>query len=181
MAGIKGRTIGGLVLLPLLVVGGCGRSVPGPYTPEVAGVVASTEWVELNVVSRFVLEDGTFVDARILDKTETTIVYQAGRTIGDLLLAGSTADGQWLAFVAPAGRDDLPDDCYAVDGYATDEGDWIQTDIGLRLRKAPDFDPGLLPDVPGDYTPTSHPGLRYDAVGQTLCVNRDGLVTLRDW
>jgi len=168
------------MLLPLLVLGGCGGSVPGPYEPEVAGVVVSTEWVELNVVSRYVLEDGTFVDARILDKAETTIVYQAGQTIGDLLLAGSTTDGRWLAFLAPA-NGSLPSDCYAVHGYATDEGDWIQTDIGLRLRKAPDFDPGLLPAVPGGYTPTSHPGLRYDAVGQTLCVNGDGLVTVRDW
>ena len=175
------RTVGALVLLPVLVLVGCGRSGPGPYEPEVAGVVVSTEWVEPNVVSRYALEDGTFVDARVTGSTKTTVVYQPGRTIGDLLLSGSTADGQWLAFLTPAGRDDLPGDCFAVYGYATDEGDWIQADMGLRLRKAADFDPGLLPAVPDGATPTSHPGLRYEAPLQTLCVNRDGLVTVRDW
>lgn len=149
--------------------------------PEVVGVVVSTEWTEPNVVARYALDNGKSFSAKILDKNETTIVYEAGNAVGDLLLAGSGPDRPWLALLALSGRTDLPPDCYAVYGYGTDEGDSIQTDVGLRLGKAPGFDPGLLPDTPDGPVPTTHVGLRYDAVQQTFCVNRDGLVTVRDW
>jgi len=139
----------------------------------------STEWTEPNVVARYNLDNGESFSVNILDADKSTIVYQAGNVVGDLLLAGSGPERPWLAFLAPAGMSDLPADCYAAYGYATDEGDWIQTDIGFRLRKAPGFDPGILPGIPADYVPTMHPGQRYEGPGQVFCVNRDGLVTAR--
>lgn len=164
----------------LLLVTSCARHVPGPYTPETAGVVVSSQWIEASSVSRFVLHDGSVVEADTSDGSRTEIVRQAGPPEGDLLLSGSTPNGQWLAFIPPASltRSDLPPDCFSVSAYGTDEGEWIQTDIGLRLRKAATFDPGLLPDRPGGYAPTARPGLRYEGAGQVFCLNQDGLVTL---
>ena len=171
-----------LLVLVGVALAGCGlfpRQVPGPYTPEVAGVVVAIEPTDTNL-TRFTLDNGRMFSASVLDATATIFVYRRGGGVGDLLLAGSGPDRPWLAFLAPAGRSDLPVDCYAVYGFGTDEGEWIQTDIGLRLRKAPEFDPGLLPDTPDGPVPTTHPGLRYEGVQQTFCVNRDGLVTARD-
>jgi hypothetical protein len=162
-----------------LLVAGCVRHVPGPYTPEVAGVVVSSQWIEASSVGRFVLHDGSVIEADTSDRTRTKIILQAGPPEGDLLLSGTTPQGQWLAIIPPASltRSDLPPDCFPVTGYATDDSEWVQTDIGHRLRKAATFDPGLLPDVPGGYVPTARPGLRYEATGQVFCVNQDGLVT----
>src|SRR5512135_1541135 len=113
---IKGRTVWGLVFLPILTLVACGRTVPGPYIPEVAGVVVSTEWTEPNVVARYVLDNGQSISAKILDSNETTKVYQGGSAVGSLLLAGSGPDRPWLALLAPAAvtRSGLPADCYAL-------------------------------------------------------------------
>lgn len=174
------RPPGALLALGLVTVSvvSCQRSVPGPYVPEVAGIVVSSEWTEPNVVARYNLDNGTSFSLNVLEKTKTTRVGGESSAVGDLLLAGSGPD-PWLAFLAPAAESDLPADCYAVYGYATDEGDWIQTDIGLRLRKAPGFDPGILPDTPDGPVPPPRPGLRYEGPGQVFCVNREGLVTAR--
>ncbi len=154
------------------------RRVPGPYTPEVAGVVESEESLPGSSM-RYLLTDGRTIT---IDYAKTRIVVSVGRAVGDLLLSGSSTEGPWIALLAPAQpRSDISPGCYGLIGWGTDEGDWIQTDIGLRLRKAPDFDAGLLPQTPGGLVPTPHVGLRYEGVQQTFCLNSQGLVTLRDW
>jgi hypothetical protein len=161
---------------------GLGRTVPGPYAPEVVGVVTSTELVEGNL-TRFNLANGQSFTVNELDGKALTTVYGAGGGAGDLLLGGTVSGHPWLAVVRPGTltRSDLPDGCYALTGWGTDEGDWIQTDMGLRLRKAPDFDPGLLPLTPGMPAPTSRSGMRYEGTEQTFCLDRDGQVTRVDW
>lgn len=156
------------------------RHVPGPYSPEVAGVVTSTELTDGNL-TRFHLANGQSFTVNELDSKATTVVYQAGEAVGGLLLAGTGPERPWIALLPPGTltRSDLPAGCYALNGWGTDEGDWILTDVGLRLRKAAGFDPGLLPETPGMPAPTSHPGMRYDGVGQTFCLNIEGLVTAR--
>ena len=141
---------------------------PGPYTPDVAGVVVSTEAVEGNLTA-FHLANGQTVTASTRD--ERTLVGGYGPGIGDLLLSGMGPNGRWLARAYPGAqvRSDLPPGCYKVDSDGTDQGDWIQTDVGLRLRKAPDFDPGPLH--------TAAPGARYAGIDSTFCLNTEGLVT----
>ncbi len=162
----------------LAVMAGCGSRAPGPYNPEVTGVIDATEPGGPSI-TRYVLEDGATFDANILNSSATTIVYRAGNNgdvIGDLLLGGSIDDHPWVAFLAPDGGSDLPDECYALYGPATDEGDTILFDIGIRLPKAPAFDAGFL----GNPYEQPYPGRRYDAPLQTFCVNREGLVFLRN-
>jgi hypothetical protein len=53
--------------------------------------------------------------------------------------------------------------------------------VGLRLRKSADFNPEILPLTPGGWPPMPSPGMRYEAVQQTFCLNTAGEVTIRDW
>ncbi len=160
----------------VLLLAGCGSRTY--YTPEIAGVVLSTGSADAGL-TRFNLIDGRSFTANELDGA--TVVYRAGEAVGDLLLGGTGPDGPWVALLAPATltRSDLPAGCYALNGYGSDDGDWILMDVGLRLGKAPGFDPGLLPDTPDGPVPTAHPGLRYDGVGQTFCLNSEGMVKAR--
>jgi len=160
---------------------GLGRTVPGPYIPEVVGVVTATELVEGNL-TRFSLENGQSFTVDQLDGNALTTVYGAGGGVDDLLLGGTDSGKPWLALVRRGAltRSDLPDGCYALEDWGTDDGVWIQADSGLRLRKAPDFDPGLLPETPGMPAPTSWSGMRYEGTQQTFCLDRDGQVTRVD-
>ena len=173
-----------LCVLLAVVLAGCSlfqRHVPGPYTPEVVGVIVASELTDANL-ARYRLENGQTFTYNHLDGS-TTVVYRAGQAVGDLLLAGTGPERPWIALVAPGTltRSDLPPGCFALWSRGTDEGDWIQTDVGLRLRKAPGFDPGLLPETPGGPVPTAHPGLRYEGIGQAFCLNSEGLVTAHVW
>ena len=161
---------------------GLGRTVPGPYTPEVAGIVTSVERVQGNL-KQLNLANGQSFTVNDLDGSALTTVYGNGGDAGDLLLAGTVSGHPWLAAVrlGTLVSSYLPDGCYALDGWGTDEGDWIQTDVGLRLRKAPNFDPGLLPETPGMPAPTPWSGMRYEATLQTFCLDLDGRVTRVDW
>ncbi len=142
---------------------------PGPYTPDVAGVVVSGQIVEGNL-TEFHLANGKTVTANMLDG-RTVINGGIGPGVGDLLLSGTRPNGRWVARAYPGTRisSELPSGCYVVASRGTDQGDWIQTDVGLRLRKAPDFDPGPLH--------TAGPGARYGGIGPTFCLNSEGLVT----
>lgn len=113
----------------------------------------------------------------------TTIVVSAGGTPGHLLLSGAGPDRAWIAFLAPGTLTTtrFPAGCYPLYSWGTDEGNWIQTDIGLRVPKAPGFDPGLLPETPDGPVPTAHPGLRYEGVDVAFCLNSEGFVTAHTW
>jgi hypothetical protein len=147
------------------------------YVPETAGVLVSSKWVTLNTIARYLLDDGESVTANVSDRDAMQFVYRDPGQAGDLVLAGEHP-GPWIAFLAPASttRSGLPDGCFALYSNGTDDGDWIQTDVGLRLPKAAGFDPGLLAATPDGPVPTAHAGLRYDGDGRLFCVNRDGLV-----
>ncbi|MGZ8439124.1 MAG: hypothetical protein ACXWXR_11385 [Candidatus Limnocylindrales bacterium] len=152
----------------------------GPYVPETAGILVSSEWVTENTIARYVLDNGESFTANVSDRKATQFVYRDPGQTGDLLLGGEHP-GPWIAFLAPASttRSGLPDGCFALYGNGTDDGEWIQTDAGLRLRKAAGFDPGLLAATPDGPVPTAQVGLRYDGDNRLFCVNRDGLVTSR--
>jgi len=151
----------------------------GPYVPETAGILVSSEWVTLNTIARYVLDNGASLTANVSDGDAIRWVYRGGGQTGDLVLGGQQPV-PWIAFLAPAiPRSDLPDGCFALLDNGTDDGEWIQADSGLRLRKAPGFDSGLLAVTPGGPVPTPRVGHRYAGVGRLFCLNRDGLVTAR--
>ena len=157
-----------------------GPQVGGPYVPETAGILVSSEWVTENTIARYVLDNGASLTANVSDRQATQWVYRDPGQKGDLVLGGEHPT-PWIAFVAPAttSRSGLPDGCFALYSNGTDDGEWIQTDSGLRLRKAAGFDPGLLAETPDGPVPTPRVGHRYDGVDRLFCVNRDGLVTAR--
>ncbi len=156
------------------------QRVGGPYVPETAGILVSSEWVTQNTIARYVLDNGASLTANVSDGEAIRWVYRNPGQKGDLVLGGEQPV-LWIAFLAPASttRSGLPDGCFALYANATDDGEWIQTDVGLRLRKAAGFDPGLLAATPDGPVPTAHVGLRYDGDNRLFCVNRDGLVTSR--
>lgn len=81
--------------------------------------------------------------------------------------------GPWIGLLAPASttRSGLPDGCFALYSNGTDDGEWIQTDGGLRLRKAAGLDPSLPAAAPDGSVPTAHVGLRCDGDNRVFCVN----------
>lgn len=157
-----------------------GPQAGGPYVPETAGILVSSEWVTQNTIARYVLDNGESLTANVSDRDAMRWVYRDPGQKGDLVLGGQQPV-PWIAFVAPAtiSRRGLPDGCFALYDNGTDDGEWIQADSGLRLRKAPGFDPGMLAETPGGPVPTPRVGHRYAGVDRLFCVNRDGLVTAR--
>ena len=138
-----------------LLLAGCGNTV---YTPEVAGVVAASEQVDGSGQSfRITLRDGR---SHIVDRDKVKGVIGSGLppNVGDLFLAGSTPT-PWVAGIAGT------DPCFSIGGGGTEDGDFITTDVGLRLRKAADF-------YRRGYIETQH---RFDGAG--FCVNGSGEVT----
>jgi hypothetical protein len=168
----------GLVATALAACSLFPRPVPGPYTPEVVGVVVSTELTE-DDLARYRLANGETFTVNHLDERAQTTVYRQGDVVGALLLGGTGPERPWIALVAPGTSTTtrFPAGCYALFSWGTDEGDWIQTDVGLRLRKAPGFDPGLLPETPDGPVPTAHPGERYEGPGFAFCLDSAGFVT----
>lgn len=176
-----------LLALVGMTVGACSRVVPGPYTPSITGLIESIEptadggW-------QFRLKSGATFKAKPGQDGHFRQVYVpasmltvAGGGRDDLLLGGTDQAGDWFAIIPPTSRTDLPSDCYELDGWGTDEGDSILTDVGLRLSKAAGFDPEILPLTPGGFVPTTHPGMRYEATQQVFCLDTAGEVTIRDW
>jgi len=154
-----------LVALALGGIAACDTvSIPETLlTPDRAGVVAMVEplpgrqW-------RYRFEDGTQFT---LDGAVYRLVYSdTVPTEGDLMLLGEGPDGPWVARV-PAGRGltNVPD-CFILETQGIDHGEYINTEAGLRLRKAPNFDAGYSANPPRYANPTSY-----------FCLTADGLVS----
>ncbi|SRR6266511_5574928 len=142
-------------LVVALLLAACGRTV---YTPEVAGIVAASEQLDGSGQSfRITLRDGR---SQVVDKGKVKGVVGSGLVpnVGDLFLAGSTPE-PWVAGLFGT------DPCFSIGGGGTEEGNFITTDVGLRLPKAADF-------YRRGYIETQH---RFDGAG--FCVNGSGEVT----
>ncbi len=163
-----------------MLLAGCvwAAAVPGPYTPEVAGVVTAAD-VASNGQTRYVLANGGTFTVDRQDSSSYDRVYEAGPEVGDLLLAGQTSGRPWLALVQPGSltAGDLPLGCYELISRGVDRGDTVQTDVGLVLKKAQTFNTSFYPTVPGNWPPTASPGMRYDGTPQVFCLDDEGLVT----
>jgi hypothetical protein len=155
----RARQLNLLLVAAALTLTAC--HAPGPlptdnpthvYDPEVVGVIASIREIEGGVT--VVLDDGRNV--RIATGTPSI----AGRiSEGDLLFYGEEDGKAWYGTATP--RDEP---CFKLEGTAIDEGRLIRFSSGIRLPKAPDFDPGVATD--GEYA----------WVGHFLCIDRSGEV-----
>jgi hypothetical protein len=67
---------------------------------------------------------------------------RGGQEVGTLLLAGSHAGEQWYMSLTEMQQSD----CFGLHSDGSDDGDHVIFDIGLRLPKADDFDPGPVRD-----------------------------------
>lgn len=147
-----------LVTLAMLLAG-CPAPPSGTpsaiYEPTVVGVV--DHWEEIESGGLLV----TFIDGR-----QVTTAVGANVIVGrnlpiqtDLLLLDSQDRAPWFAAIR-----DTDLGCYALDEPAVDDGTHILFDIGLRLRKAPGFDPGAVDDG------------RFGARRESFCINAAGEV-----
>ena len=130
--------------------------------PTTVGVVAGIDRLAGNAVDYHLSSGATvkvdFATARIL-------LPDGGPSEGDLLLSGIEPAGRmWVAGLKPNDSADVPPGCYQLldTGIGTDG--FIDLSIGVRLPKAPEFDPG----------PVSNE--RYDLERVTFCVNERGEV-----
>lgn len=105
-------------------------------TPSAGGVI--TERQVTNGLTFLTLHTGQQVE---LDERVAQPLQVPARqpNVDDLLFYGSEADGAWYEAV-PSGGSEA--DCYYLIGPARDDGGHILTEYGLRLPKAPHFDPG---------------------------------------
>lgn len=153
-----------VVLLAVLLLGCGGRDY---LTPEVAGVVVGREGGAGGTATWELATGQTYS----LEMTSSDVIEGQGGSpdVGDLLLGGTGPDGAWVASLFEQTGAGTPPDCYALHSFGTDRGEWIETDVGLRLPKAPEFDPGTIRDVKD--------GVRYEDTLPEFCVNPAGQVT----
>lgn len=161
----------GIALLATFIgLTGCNTDVDIPElvrTPELIGEVTASEAAtdEQSGERRFVYRlEGT----EVVDIDLNSAVNIGGGhepQVGDLLLYGEEPEGPW--FWSGQLRDDPVTDgtCTLIEGRAVEQGNSIVFEIGLRLPRAPDFDPAEQTD--GEYTQPN----RY------FCINEHGEVT----
>lgn len=132
--------------------------MPTPvYELTASGVVESVEDIEGGGL-RVSLARGESVDL-----LPAAVDLYGGEIIlpGDLILVGTT--GSAVGYATTRQRDA----CYVLNEPAVDDGTHIVFDFGLRLPKAPGFDPGPVDD--GRFRPGSFlDGFCLNAAGEVL-------------
>jgi hypothetical protein len=158
-------TIGALATVIALVV--YVQPFRPTYIPEFAGIVESIGAGPGNTAV-FRLSNGQEIT---VPANNTSVSIHADLPhVDDLMLAGGGGQyGIWVARLYLSTRTDVTPGCYELSSFATDEGDWIRMDFGLKVRKAPGF------EIESGLTPLS-PGQRYEGLLR-FCLNEEGLVT----
>jgi hypothetical protein len=129
------------------------------YVPEAAAIVRSAVLTDASEGRDMSVRLSSGIEVTV-DLNDTTRLRDRAPDVGDLFFYGQREGERW--FLAIPGRDPT---CYIVEGYATDVGEAIEFDFGLRLPKAADFDPG---SVSG--------GRFANPAGPQFCVNAEGEV-----
>ena len=110
----------------------------GAREPNVIGVVASVELLPDNRLA-VTVESGTRIEIDRNRDHNLTSNVAGGPDPGQLLLYGDEAfGGRWWVVAYPA-----TGGCYLVYASGVDDGDHVKMDFGVRLPKAPAFDPGV--------------------------------------
>ena len=127
---------------------------PPSSTIEAVGLIADARFYPDRVVYR--LESGSVWEGQV--GSFRTIMDWGGK----LLVAGSDADGRWVATLGPQGG--LPETCYFTPERGTEWGDAIAIG-GVLWEKAPTFSADPTPAVGSDYP-----------VGTRFCLDTRGQV-----
>jgi hypothetical protein len=124
------------VLLSLVVVAASSACTQGPRDPQVVGVVETSDRVSPRTY-RYALTGGRALE---IDYDKTRELFPGpGLDPGDLLLYGVDDNGPWYEAV------DREGDCFALYSRGTDAGNFIIFAGNLRLPKAANFDPDVIP------------------------------------
>jgi hypothetical protein len=157
-AGPPHRPPGGVLsrwclLLAALVVFVAGACESQARIPSVAGVVRDIQPAAAGQSERYVL-DGAEV---VIDQGRDAQLYPPGHgspRVGDLLVVGTGANGNWYLVIPPGPSSANGRPCFALWATGVDRGAAIDTNLGVRLPKAPDFDHGS--DTNGVYEEQPH-------------------------
>jgi len=153
------RFVAPLLLAVLLTA--CFWSKPEVLTPTSVGVVQRIERLAGRSVA-YHLVTGDVVE---VDLATADLSPDGGAGEGSLLLTGRHDSGQtWLIGLYRNDAADVPRGCFQLLATGTGTGNWIDFSNGLRLRKAPDFDPGPVSDD------------RYNLERVTFCISERGEV-----
>lgn len=149
-------------ILLAMALGGCFAARYEGLTPTVAGVVSGFDRLA-GQKAEFHLSSGEVVDVDL--GTVRFISPDGGPRLGDLLLSGTDALGRtWIVGLYPYEAADAPPGCFRLLATGVGVDGSIDLSIGVRLRKAPSFDPG----------PVSNDRYHFDGV--SFCVNGTGEV-----
>ena len=156
----------GFALLAMAVLAAAllwgGRSTPHREI-EAIGVVASEDvaYDGPETVYRY-----TFDDGRTFTMRYPSHMITGGRTVGDLLIAGTRPDNWTLVATPRDPASGFRPGCFGLGSQAGhDTKTTVELDFGVTLQKAPDFDP------------TGHGALGpFGALG-VICLDRQGRVT----
>jgi hypothetical protein len=146
-----------LVLAAGALLAACATQAIRPPAPtiETVGLIAEQRFYSDRIW--FQLESGQTWEA------QTGTFRQIMNWGGELLVAGSDANGRWFATLGHQGG--LPKSCYFTPERGTEWGDGIAI-AGVLFSKAPDFAFDSTPTIGGDYP-----------LGARFCFNVGGQVT----
>jgi hypothetical protein len=148
-----------LVLAGLLA--GCDTSTQEVVAPTTIGVVTGLERLAGRTVA-YHLESGEVVR---IDLASTKVLSPGEPGEGYLLLSGTEAsDRTWIVGLFPYVAADAPPGCFRLAATGTGSDGWIDLSIGVRLRKASNFDPGPISND------------KYVMERMSFCVNAKGEV-----
>jgi hypothetical protein len=152
------RFVATIVLVALLA--GCLSTHAEVLTPTTAGVVTKVARLAGRNVAYY-LTSGQVVEVDLA----TADLTRGDAGEGMLLLTGTEGGGRtWLEGLYRNTAADVPGGCFQLMTTGVGNGDSIDFSNGLRLRKAPDFDPG----------PASND--RYEFERVSFCINHRGEV-----
>jgi hypothetical protein len=146
----------GLALAATALLAACSAQAIRPSSPTIEAAGLITEERLYSDRLSFQLEGGQTWEA------QTGTFRWVMNWGGELLVAGSDANGRWVATLGPQGG--LPRDCYFTPERGTEWGDGIAIG-GVLFGKAPGFSSQPTPQV----------GIDYPA-GTRFCFNGDGQV-----
>jgi len=125
------------------------------------GVVMRVERLAGRVVA-YHLASGQVVD---VDLATARLMPPGEARDGMLLVSGTESSGRtWLVALYPNTAVDAPAGCFRLEATGVGVDEWIDLSIGVRLRKAQNFDPGSATNE------------QYNAERQAFCVNSNGEV-----
>lgn len=131
------RFVAPILLVALLA--GCFWTKAEVLTPTTVGVATDVERLAGRSVA-YHLASGEVAE---VDLATADLTPEGGAGEGMLLLTGTRASGRtWLIALYPNTAADVPPGCFQLLATGVGNGDSIDFSSGLRLPKAPNFDPG---------------------------------------